>query len=25
MAETRKHAEGCGTTFTVYTGDVAEV
>ena len=25
MAETRKHAQGCGTTFTVYTGDVAEV
>jgi len=24
MAETRNHAEGCGTTFTVYTGDVAE-
>jgi uncharacterized protein (TIGR02118 family) len=25
MAATRKHAEGCGTTFRVYTGDVAEV
>ena len=25
MAETREHAKGCGTTFTVYTGDVAEV
>jgi uncharacterized protein (TIGR02118 family) len=24
-AEVRNHAEGCGTTFTVYTGDVAEV
>ena len=25
MAELRPHAEGCGTTFTVYTGYVAEV
>lgn len=25
MAATRKHAEGCGTTFTTYAGDVAEV
>jgi uncharacterized protein (TIGR02118 family) len=25
MAETRRHAQGCGTTFTVYTGAVAEV
>lgn len=25
IAELRPHAEGCGTTFTVYTGDVAEV
>jgi uncharacterized protein (TIGR02118 family) len=25
MAEIRTHAEGCGTTFTVYTGHVAEV
>jgi hypothetical protein len=24
-AEIRNHAEGCGTTFTTYTGDVAEV
>lgn len=24
-AEVRNHAEGCGTTFTTYTGDVAEV
>jgi quinol monooxygenase YgiN len=25
MAKLRPHAEGCGTTFTVYSGDVAEV
>lgn len=25
MDEARKHAEGCGTTFTIYNGDVAEV
>ena len=25
MAETRKHAAGCGTTFTVYTGEVVVV
>ena len=24
MAETRMHAQGCGTTFTLYTGDVVE-
>jgi len=24
-AEVGNHAEGCGTTFTTYTGDVAEV
>ena len=24
-AEVRNHAEGCGTTFTTYTGDIAEV
>ena len=24
-AEVRNHAEGCGTTFTTYNGDVAEV
>ena len=24
-AEVRNHAEGCGTTFTTYIGDVAEV
>lgn len=24
-AEVRNHAQGCGTTFTTYTGDVAEV
>lgn len=24
-AEVRKHAEGCGTTFTTYVGDVGEV
>jgi uncharacterized protein (TIGR02118 family) len=24
-AEVRNHAEGCGTTFTTYTGDVAVV
>ena len=24
-AEVRNHAEGCGTSFTTYTGDVAEV
>jgi uncharacterized protein (TIGR02118 family) len=24
-AAVRNHAEGCGTTFTTYTGDVAEV
>ena len=24
-AEIRNHAEGCGTTFTTYTGDVTEV
>jgi uncharacterized protein (TIGR02118 family) len=24
-AEISNHAAGCGTTFTVYTGDVAEV
>jgi uncharacterized protein (TIGR02118 family) len=25
MAATRKHAAGCGTTFTVYSGDVSQV
>jgi uncharacterized protein (TIGR02118 family) len=25
MAEVREHAQGCGTTFRVYSGDVAEV
>lgn len=24
-AAIRKHAEGCGTTYTVYTGNVAEL
>ncbi|KAA1395892.1 EthD family reductase [Aeromicrobium ginsengisoli] len=24
MAATRKHAEGCDTTYTVYTGNVTE-
>ena len=24
-AEVRKHAKGCGTTFTTYSGDVTEV
>ena len=25
MAEVRKHAQACGTTFTVYAGDVEQV